>query len=76
MLTNFPFFNVAYYNYKCHSDISVVIYKVLLLNILISKLFILNQHGLLLVIQTGFLQLLHRFYSLFLYFLAQHSEYR
>jgi len=74
MLTSFPFLNVAYYNCKCHSDISVDIYKALFINIFISKLSILNQHGLLLVIQTGFLQLLHRFHSFF-YFLAQHSEY-
>ena len=39
-----PFFNVACYNYNHHSGISIVYYKILLINIVIFKLRILNQH--------------------------------
>jgi len=39
-----PFFNVACYNYNHHIGISIVDYKVLLINIVIFKLRILYRH--------------------------------
>jgi hypothetical protein len=42
-LLAFPFSNVAYYNYNCHSDTAGVVYKLLLINI-VFKLSILNKH--------------------------------
>ena len=49
------FFNIAYYNQNCYSDILIVVYKVLLY-------YLLEVHtDLLLVIPAGFLHLLHLF---------------
>jgi hypothetical protein len=38
-LLAFPFFNVAYYNYNCHSGISIVFHKVLLILLFLNYLF-------------------------------------
>ena len=44
-LLAFQFFNVAYYNYNCHSKTASVVYKLLLVYIVVFKLSILNKHG-------------------------------
>jgi hypothetical protein len=38
-LLAFLLFNIAYYNYNCHSGISIVVYEVLLINIILHYLF-------------------------------------
>jgi hypothetical protein len=42
-LLAFPFSNVAYYHYNCHSDTAGVVYKLLLVNVF--KLSILNKNS-------------------------------
>ena len=70
-----PFFNIAYYNYNCHSSISIVVYKVLF--IIIFKLSILNQHKLII----SYSNRLHTMYVLILIsllysLLAKQNEYK
>ena len=44
MCTRFTISNVAHYNYKCHSDTAGVDYRLLAVNIVVFRLYILNKH--------------------------------
>jgi hypothetical protein len=77
MFIELPSLNLTYYNYNYHNDISIVVYKVLFINIVIFKLSILNQDKFITYYSNSFSEIFAlTLISLFLIFFSKTNEYR